>query len=75
MLHRDLRRPSNQLEVDALCDRYVSEAPSGLQRDFRASLKASFTVDEVSEQLELAGLSQFKVKVIGDRYLEFCGWW
>ena len=75
MLHRDLRRPSNELEVDALCDRYVSEAPSVLQRDFRASLKAAFTVDEVSEQLELAGLSQFKVKEIGDRYLEVCGWW
>ena len=75
MLHRDLRRPSNELEVDALCDRYVSEVPSVLQRDFRASLKAAFTVDEVSEQLELAGLSQFKVKEIGDRYLEVCGWW
>lgn len=75
MLHRDLRRPSNESEVDALCDRYVSEAPSVLQRDFRASLKAAFTVKEVSEQLDQAGLSQFTVKEIDDRYLEVCGRW
>ena len=75
MLHRDLRRPSNELEVDALCDRYVSEAPSVLQRDFRASLMAAFTAVEVCEQLDLAGLSQFTVKEIGDRYLEVCGRW
>ena len=75
MLHRDLRRPSNESEVDALCDCYVSEAPSVLQRDFRASLKAAFTVKEVSEQLDQAGLSQFTVKEIDDRYLEVCGRW
>ena len=62
-------------EVDALCDRYVSEAPSVLQRDFRASLMAAFTVVEVCDQLELAGLSQFMVKEIGDRYLEISGRW
>ena len=75
MLHRDLRRPSNELEVDALCDRYFFEAPSVLQRDFRASLMAAFTAAEVCEQLDLAGLSQFTVKEIGDRYLEVCGRW
>lgn len=75
MLHRDLRRPSKEQEVDALCDRYVSEAPSVLQRDFRASLMAAFTVVEVCDQLELAGLSQFMVKEIGDRYLEISGRW
>jgi 2-polyprenyl-3-methyl-5-hydroxy-6-metoxy-1,4-benzoquinol methylase len=75
ILHRDLRRPSNEQEVDALCDRYVSGAPAVLQRDFRASLLAAFTAAEVCEQLDLAGLSQFTVKEIGDRYLEVCGRW
>jgi hypothetical protein len=46
-----------------------------LQRDFRASLLAAFTADEVREQLEEAGLGQFIVKEIGDRYLEVSGWW
>jgi trans-aconitate 2-methyltransferase len=73
MLHRDLRRPSNEQEVIALCDRYVCSAPPVLQRDFRASLKAAFTADEVREQLDQAGLGQFTVTEIGDRYLEVCG--
>jgi hypothetical protein len=75
MLHRDLRRPSNEQDVYALCDRHVSHAPPVLQRDFRASLLAAFTADEVREQLEEAGLGQFIVKEIGDRYLEVSGWW
>ncbi len=75
MLHRDLRRPSNELEVDALCARYVSTAPLVLQRDFRASLIAAFTADEIREQLDQAGLGQFTVMEIGDRYLEVFGRW
>ena len=73
MLHRDLRRPSNEQAVTALCDRYVSNAPSVLQRDFRASLNAAFTADEVRDQLDDAGLGQFTVMEIGDRYLEVFG--
>ena len=75
MLHRDLRRPSNEQEVDALCDRYVSNSPSVLQRDFRASLIAAFTVDEVREQLDEAGMGQFTVMELDDRYLEVSGQW
>ncbi len=75
VLHRDLRRPSHEREVDVLCDRYARQAPSVLQRDFRASLIAAFTPEEVREQLDLAGLSQFRVEAIGDRYLEVCGQW
>ena len=75
MLHRDLRRPSDEQEVDALCERYVSNAPSVLQHDFRASLIAAFTADEVREQLDQAGLGQFTVMEIDDRYLEVCGQW
>ena len=75
MFHRDLRRPFDELEVDALCERYVSNAPSVLQHDFRASLIAAFTADEVREQLDQAGLGQFTVMEIDDRYLEVCGQW
>ena len=73
ILHRDLRRPSNEQEVDALCAHYVSHAPTVLQRDFRASLFAAFTTDEVRDQLDQAGLGHFTVTEIGDRYLEVCG--
>ena len=73
ILHRDLRRPSNEQEVDALCAHYVRHAPTVLQRDFRASLIAAFTTDEVRDQLDQAGLGHFTVTEIGDRYLEVCG--
>ena len=73
ILHRDLRRPFNEQEVDALCALYVSHAPTILQRDFRASLIAAFTTDEVRDQLDEAGLGHFTVTEIGDRYLEVCG--
>ena len=73
ILHRDLRRPSNEQEVDALCAHYVRHAPTVLQRDFRASLIAAFTTDEVRDQLDQAGLRHFTVTEIGDRYLEVCG--
>ena len=73
ILHRDLRRPSNEHEVDALCAHYVRHAPTVLQRDFRASLIAAFTTDEVRDQLDQAGLGHFTVTEIGDRYLEVCG--
>ena len=73
ILHRDLRRPPNEQEVDALCAHYVRHAPTVLQRDFRASLIAAFTTDEVRDQLDQAGLGHFTVTEIGDRYLEVCG--
>ena len=75
MLHRDLRRPSDEQEVDALCEQYVSNAPAVLQHDFRASLIAAFTADEVRDQLDQAGVGQFTVMEIGDRYLEVFGQW
>ena len=75
MLHRDLRRPSNEQEVDELCDRYVHNAPPLLQSDVRASLFAAFTADEICEQLDQAGLGQLNVREIGDRYLEIYGQW
>lgn len=75
IFHRDLRRPCTEGEVDLLCDRYTSEAPPVLRRDFQASLLAAFTADEVSDQLDEACLGCLSVSEIGDRYLEICGRW
>ncbi len=75
MLHRDLRRPANEQEVEALCHRYVNNAPPVLKRDYRASLKAAFRADEVREQLHATGLRDLNVVELGDRYLEVFGWW
>ena len=74
VVHRDLRRPDSEASVDRLCQHHVADAPPVLQRDYRASLHASFTVDEVSAQLVHAGLGHLRVAAIGDRYLEVSGW-
>ena len=74
-LHRDLRRPSDESAVNSLCERYVSDAPTVLKRDFRASLHAAFTVDEVRSQLQHAGMPHLAVREVGDRYLEVYGQW
>ena len=74
VLHRDLRRPSTAMAVDQLCERYVADAPEVLQRDYRASLQAAFTVEEVKAQLRDAQLDHLQVRELEDRYLEISGW-
>ena len=48
-------------------------APEILKKDFYASLKASFTVDEVNQQLIDAGLSQLEVFQVDELYFEIIG--
>ena len=74
VLHRDLRRPNSEASIDRLCHRHVADAPSVLQRDYRASLHAAFTVEEVRAQLLHAGLGHLQVEAVEDRYLEISGW-
>ncbi|KZR87720.1 class I SAM-dependent methyltransferase [Synechococcus sp. MIT S9504] len=74
VLHRDLRRPDSEASIDQLCECHVADAPAVLQRDYRASLHASFTLDEVKEQLLHAGLGHLRVVAVEDRYLEVSGW-
>jgi len=74
VLIRDLRRPSAPEAVQALLQRHLADAPPVLQRDYVASLHAAFTVDEVRQQLALAGLAdQLQVAELDDRYLEVWG--
>jgi len=65
----DLMRPESDEQVDALVEEYASNEPEILKRDFRHSLKAAFTPDEVVSQLSSAGLEGFKVSVVSDRHL------
>ncbi len=70
---RDLRRPQSKNEAIALQQKYLSEAPDVLIRDYLASLQAAFTVDEVQIQLQEADLVNLSVSEIEDRYLEVIG--
>jgi SAM-dependent methyltransferase len=69
----DLRRPPTLAVVDDLVERYVRDEPDVLRHDFRASLCAAFTVDEVRQQLDAAGLGGLRVDVVSDRHLTVRG--
>lgn len=65
----DLRRPPSEEAVDALVETYAAGEPDVLRRDFRHSLRAAFTPDEVRAQLHDARLDHFGVRAVGDRHL------
>ena len=71
---KDLRRPADAAAVEALVQRHAADAPPVLQRDYRASLHAAFTPEEVRGQLRAAGLAgSLQVAPTDDRYLEVWG--
>ena len=72
-LHRDLRRPSSDAEVQQLLLKHLPSAPEVLQHDFAASLAAAFEPQEVTEELHKLGLNQLTVSVEDDRYLVVSG--
>ena len=73
VLVRDLRRPISLSQALQLRDQHLPEAPSVLRKDFLASLKAAFSLDEVKKQLEEEGLTCLKVSEVDDFYLEVLG--
>lgn len=70
---RDLRRPASLEAIAELVDRHAASAPAVLRRDFAHSLAAAFLPEEVERQLAAAGLSQWRVEPVEDRYLEIWG--
>jgi trans-aconitate methyltransferase len=68
MLVMDLCRPADDDAVDLMVERYMADAPPVLARDFRASLRAAYQVDEVRQQVAAAGLA-LDVERITDRHL------
>ena len=73
VLVRDLRRPASPEAIRLMLQRYASEAPEILQRDYSHSLAAAFTLEEVEGQLREAGLTALTAQELGDRYLEVAG--
>ncbi|MCS5700524.1 class I SAM-dependent methyltransferase [Cyanobium sp. FGCU-52] len=70
---RDLRRPATLQDLETIVAREAAEAPPILRRDYRASLHAAFTTEEVEDQLRRAGLTGWRVEPLEDRYLEVWG--
>lgn len=74
VLVMDLRRPPHARDVAALVSRHAGDEHPLLQRDFRASLGAAFTLAEVQAQLRDAGLRAcLGVEAQGDRHLVVSG--
>ena len=72
-IHRDLIRPISIEKAFEIKENYLLNSPEILKQDFFASLKASFTVDEVKQQLIDAGLFQLKVFQVDELYFEIIG--
>ena len=72
-LHRDLRRPDSDAEVQQLLLKHLPWAPEVLQHDFAASLAAAFEPQEVTAELHKLGLDQLTVLAEDDRYLVVSG--
>jgi len=68
----DLLRPKSVADAEAIVAQYAGSEREILRRDFLCSLHAAFTVSEVEQQLERAGLN-FEVKQISDRHLAATG--
>ena len=72
-LHRDLRRPASDAEIQQLLLKHLPSAPEVLQHDFAASLAAAFEPHEVTTELQRLGLDQLTVSAEDDRYLVVSG--
>ncbi|MGB0825150.1 MAG: class I SAM-dependent methyltransferase, partial [Synechococcus sp.] len=72
-LHRDLRRPASDAEIEQLLLKHLPSAPEVLQHDFAASLAAAFEPQEVTAELHRLDLNELTVSAEDDRYLVVSG--
>ncbi len=72
-LHRDLRRPASDTEIQQLLLKHLPSAPEVLQQDFAGSLAAAFEPQEVTAELHRLDLNQLTVSAEDDRYLVVSG--
>lgn len=73
ILVMDLVRPPGHNEVERLVRVYAADAPAVLRKDFERSLLAAYSVDEVLEQLAVAGFDYLDVQLVSDRHFTVAG--
>ncbi len=74
VLVMDLLRPADDAAVQALVQQYAADAPLVLKTDFRRSLYAAYSLEEIHQQLAQSGLTNFNVEQISDRHLAVSGY-
>jgi ubiquinone/menaquinone biosynthesis C-methylase UbiE len=70
---RDLFRPDSETEINHLVQQHAGRESPLLREEFRRSLAAAYTTDEVTHQLIEAGLNNLKVAKVTDRHLDVWG--
>ena len=73
LLVMDLARPADVEGVDRVLSAHAAGAPEVLWNDFRNSLFAAYTVEEVRDQLAAAGIAGMSVEMVSDRHLAAWG--
>jgi trans-aconitate methyltransferase len=68
VLVMDLLRPRNRMAADSLVETYALNEPEVLREDFRNSLLAAYTLDEVREQLQRHALHELELSQVSDRH-------
>lgn len=70
---RDLRRPADEQQARQIVELHVGQESRVVQEHYLSSLRASYTIAEVSTQLASAGLGGLQVLELEDRYLTVAG--
>jgi ubiquinone/menaquinone biosynthesis C-methylase UbiE len=69
VLIMDLMRPDSKEKAVKLVQQHAEGAADILREDFYNSLLAAYTIDEIKELLDVAGLPHFTVNAVSDRHL------
>ena len=70
---RDLARPATEQEAHRIVNRHAYNETALLQQEYYRSLLASWTPDEIREQLREAGLPGLKAEMVDDRHFDVSG--
>ncbi len=70
---RDLTRPETDEAAHAIVQTYGGVGPELMRKEYYESLLASYTLDEVRQQLARANLSALRVERITDRHMDVFG--
>jgi 2-polyprenyl-3-methyl-5-hydroxy-6-metoxy-1,4-benzoquinol methylase len=65
----DTIRPDSLEKINFIVETMSGQEPEIFKNDFRASLHASFTTDEIQDQLYQAGLNHLTLKILNHRQL------
>lgn len=65
---RDLTRPSSEPELNTLVEQYAGDCNDHQKKLFRDSLQAAYTLDEIINFIESAGLENMRIYQSSDRH-------